>query len=329
MKTAVIIFNLGGPDEQKAVKPFLFNLFYDPAIIRLPKAPRWLVAKMISNLRARKAKKIYKQIGGKSPILEQTARQAEALENLLKDKGEYKLFTCMRYWHPMSDIVVKNVKNYAPERIILLPLYPQYSTTTTQSSFDDWERAAAHVGLNVPTTKIHSYPADLAFVAAHAKLIKDAYWKASEHGKPRVLFSAHGLPEKIVKAGDPYQKQVEQTVAAIVQILAIEGLDFRICYQSRVGPMKWIGPSTEHEISHAGKENLPLLVVPVSFVSEHSETLVELDIDYRQLAEKAGAADYVRVPALCAEPLFIEALADLCTSSAQALPLANPEKQAA
>lgn len=327
-KTAVIIFNLGGPDEQKAVKPFLFNLFYDPAIIRLPKAPRWMIAKMISTLRARKAKKIYAQIGGKSPILEQTARQAEALEKLLKDKGEYKVFTCMRYWHPMSDTVVRNVKNYAPDNIILLPLYPQYSTTTTESSFNDWQRAVQSVGLNAPTTIINSYPIDLGFVAAHARLIKDAYWKASEHGKPRLLFSAHGLPEKVIKAGDPYQQQVEQSVAAIVQILAIEGLDFRICYQSRVGPMKWIGPSTEHEITAAGKERVPLLVVPVAFVSEHSETLVELDIDYRHLAEKSGAPDYVRVPALGVEPLFIETLAELCLN-VQEKPAANAKKQAA
>lgn len=314
-KTAVILFNLGGPDEIKAVKPFLFNLFYDPAIIDLPKPLRWLIAKLISNRRTIKARDIYNKIGGKSPILELTNLQAKALEKQLyspDNNTEYKVFVSMRYWHPMSDTVVRNVKNYSPNHIILLPLYPQFSTTTTASSFADWERAASSVGLKIPTTKICCFPADLGFIAAHAKLIKDAYWKASENGKPRVLFSAHGLPEKIIEKGDPYQWQVEKTVAMITQILAIEELDYSICYQSRVGLLKWLTPSAESEIKRAGDEKIPLLVVPVSFVSEHSETLVELDIEYCHLAEKYGVTGYMRVPALGVEPLFIEALADLC-----------------
>lgn len=320
-KIAIILFNLGGPDEARAIKPFLFNLFNDPAIIDLPKMLRWLVAKMISSRRAVKANDIYNKIGGKSPILEFTNEQAQALENKLNsenDNSDYKVFVSMRYWNPMSDIVVKNVKNYAPDHIILLPLYPQFSTTTTGSSFADWDRAASSVNLKIPTSKICCYPTDLGFIAAHARLIKDAYWKASENGKPRVLFSAHGLPEKIIKKGDPYQKQVEKTVNMVTQILAIEALDYRICYQSKVGPMKWIGPSAENEIKRAGSEKIPLLIVPVSFVSEHSETLFELDIEYRGLAEKSGVTGYVRVPALGVEPMFIEALADLCLKAKDA-----------
>lgn len=316
-KTAIILLNIGGPDEIKAVKPFLFNLFYDPAIINLPKSLRWIVAKIFSGRRAVKAIDIYNKIGGKSPILELTNAQAKALEDRLsrnKD-SDYKVFVSMRYWNPMSDTVVRNVKNYNPDHIILLPLYPQFSTTTTGSSFADWEKSAKNINLHVPTTKICCYPADLGFITAHAKLIKDAYWKASENGKPRVLFSAHGLPEKIVEKGDPYQWQVEKTVSIITQILAIEALDYSICYQSRVGLLKWIGPSTESEVRRAAKEKIPVLVVPVSFVSEHSETLVELDIDYRNLAEKNGATGYVRAPALGIEPLFIETLADLCLKS--------------
>ncbi len=314
-KTAIILFNLGGPDELKAVKPFLFNLFNDQAIINLSKTPRFLLAKLISSRRAGKARNIYNKIGGKSPILELTNRQAKALEEQIssQDKNSnYKVFVSMRYWHPMSDTVVKNVKNYAPDHIILLPLYPQFSTTSTGSSFKDWDRAAQENELSVPTTKICCYPADLGFVAAHAKLIKDAYWKASETGKPRVLFSAHGLPKKVIDGGDPYQWQIEKTVTQIRQILAIEELDYSICYQSKVGLLKWLEPSTESEIKRAGKEKIPLLVVPVAFVSEHSETLVELDIEYRHIAEKSGVTGYVRVPALGVEPLFIEALADLC-----------------
>ncbi len=164
----------------------------------------------------------------------------------------------------------------------------------------------------MPTTHICCYPADRDFIAAHAKLIKDMYWKASENGKPRMIFSAHGLPEKIIDAGDPYQSQVEETVAAVVPVLAIDELDYRICYQSRVGPLEWIGPSTADEIKRAGKDKMPVLVVPVAFVSEHVETLVELDIDYRKLAESKRCPGYYRVPALGTEPFFIEALADLC-----------------
>jgi ferrochelatase len=324
-KTAVILFNLGGPDEIKAVKPFLFNLFNDPAIIDLPKAARWLAAKVISGRRKAKATAIYNKMGGKSPILELTNLQAQALEKYLSaqgengggDKTDYRVFVSMRYWHPMSDTVVKNVKNYAPDRIILLPLYPQFSTTTTASSFKDWDRAAAKAGLNAQTTKICCYPSDFNFIAAHAKLIRDAYWKASESGKPRVLFSAHGLPEKVVKKGDPYQWQVEKTVSMITQVLAIEELDYVICYQSRVGLLKWLEPSVEAEIKRAGNEKIPVLTVPVTFVSEHSETLVELDIDYRNLAEKSGVTGYVRVPSLGTEPLFIEALAELCLNADQ------------
>ncbi len=316
-KTAIVLFNLGGPDEVKAIKPFLFNLFNDPAIMDLPKPLRWVLAKLISVKRGIKAQAMYNKIGGKSPILELTNIQAKALEDKLsrnKD-SEYKVFVSMRYWYPMSDTVVKNVRNYSPDHIILLPLYPQYSTTTTASSFADWEASASNIGLNVPTTKICCYPADLGFITAHAKLIKDSYWKASETGKPRVLFSAHGLPEKIIENGDPYQWQIEKTVSVITQILAIEGFDYSICYQSRVGALKWTSPSTEHEIKRAGSEKIPVLVVPISFVSEHSETLYELDIQYRELAEKSGVTGYVRVPALATEPLFIEALADLCLKS--------------
>lgn len=313
-KTAIILFNLGGPDDLKAVKPFLFNLFNDPAIINLPKQFRYLLAKFISSRRAGKARKIYALMGGKSPILEQTNAQAQALEKKLNvsPENEYKVFVSMRYWHPLSDGVAKNVKNYAPDEIVLLPLYPQFSTTTTGSSFADWEESAHKNGVFAPTKKICCYPTDFGFAAAHAKLIRDAYWKAAETGKPRVLFSAHGLPQKIVDNGDPYQFQVEKTVEAVTKILMIEEMDYKICYQSKVGLMKWLTPSIKNEIIAAGKQKIPLLVVPIAFVSEHSETLVELDIEYQKLAEESGVTGYERVPALGIEPLFIEALADLC-----------------
>lgn len=313
-KTAIILFNLGGPDSLKAVRPFLFNLFFDPAIIRVPTFFRWCLAHFISTKRRAKACGIYQEMGGKSPILEQTLHQALSLEQALKEKGngEYKCFIAMRYWHPMSEQVAKNVKAYAPDQIILLPLYPQYSTTTTGSSVKEWQRVAEKIQLDVPTRTICCYPTERSFVASHVKLIKDSYWKASEYGKPRILFSAHGLPEKIVKEGDPYQYQVEKTVEAITQIMAVDGLDYRICYQSRVGPLKWIGPSTDEEIKQAGADKVPVVLVPVAFVSEHSETLVELDIEYRHLAKEHGVPDYQRVRALCTDNHFIESLAQLC-----------------
>jgi len=328
-KTAVVVFNLGGPDSISAVKPFLFNLFNDRAIIDFPQPFRWLLAKLISILRSRKAKNIYKQIGGKSPILEQTNAQAEALEKKLKELGkegeEYKTFVSMRYWNPMSSVVAKKVKAYEPDRVILLPLYPQFSTATSGSSFADWKNSAAEAGLTVPSTSICCYPGDKQFLIAHAQIIRDMYWKASEEGKPRVLFSAHGLPEKIIAEGDPYQWQVEKTVEHILQILSIDEIDYSICYQSRVGPMEWIGPSIGEEIKAAGEDKCPVLVVPVSFVSEHSETLVELDIQYRKLAEKSGVTGYWRAPALGTDANFIEALAQLCIR-ADNVPVCSYEK---
>ncbi len=321
-KRAVILFNLGGPDSLKAVKPFLFNLFHDKAIIPLPQPFRYLLAQLISTTRNAKAQGIYKHMGGKSPLLPLTSEQADALEKKLNAskknaEDEFKVFVCMRYWHPMTELVVKKVKAYGPDAITLLPLYPQYSTTTTGSSFAKWDKVAKKEGLSAPTSAVCCYPVDRGLVAGHVKLIKEMYWKASEHGKPRVLFSAHGLPQKIIDAGDPYQWQVERTVAAITQVLAIDELDSTICYQSRVGRLEWIGPSTEEEIKQAGADKVPVLVVPVAFVSEHSETLVELDIDYRKMAEAAGVLGYYRVQALNVEPFFIEALADMCLADAK------------
>jgi len=311
MKTAVILFNLGGPDNPDAVQPFLFNLFSDPAIISVPQPFRWMLAKLISTRRAPIAREIYANLGGKSPLLELTQEQAGALEAQCPDLGEVKTFICMRYWHPMSDDVAAQVKKFAPDKIILLPLYPQYSTTTSGSSFKDWHRAAAKAGLSVPAVEICCYPQSDGWVDAQASLIKSAYASADESAKPRVLFSAHGLPKKVIAAGDPYQWQVEQTSNAVVDRLGIAGLDWVVCYQSQVGPLEWIGPSTDDEIKRAGKDGVPLIVVPIAFVSEHSETLVELDIEYKELADEHGVPGYTRVPAVGTHPSFVSALSGL------------------
>jgi protoporphyrin/coproporphyrin ferrochelatase len=307
MKTAIILFNLGGPDGPDAVKPFLFNLFSDPAIINLPQPLRWLIAKLISGRRAPVARGIYRQMGGRSPILPNTEAQARALETALGP--EFKCFIAMRYWRPRAAGQVAAVKAWQPDRVLLLPLYPQFSTTTTGSSVKEWQGEAAMAGLVVPTISLHSYPTNPGFVAAVAERVRAGLAKFAGP-RPRVLFSAHGLPKKIIDAGDPYQAQVEQSVAAVVASLALPELDWVICYQSRVGPMEWIGPSTEAEVIRAGADGMPLLVVPIAFVSEHSETLVELDIEYRELAQHKGVPAYIRAPTVDAEPVFIAGLAD-------------------
>lgn len=322
MRVAVILFNLGGPDKLESVKPFLFNLFQDPAIISVPQPFRWMLAKLISSRRAPIAQEIYEHIGGKSPLLELTTEQANALEVECDGIGEVKAFICMRYWHPMSPEAVASVKRYNPDKIILLPLYPQFSTTTTGSSINDWLKQARKVGLTAPTVEVCCYPRESGWVTAQAKLTAKTYQMATtdlkqDAKKPRVLFSAHGLPKKVIEKGDPYQWQVEQTSAAVAQELNIDNLDWVVCYQSRVGPLEWIGPSTEDEIARAGKDDTPLIVVPIAFVSEHSETLVELDIEYGELAEEAGVPAYHRVPAVGTHPDFISAIGSLVRRATQ------------
>lgn len=311
-KTAIVLFNLGGPDGPEAVEPFLFNLFNDKAIIGLPNPFRKLLARLISRKRAPTAQKIYDEIGGKSPIVENTEAQASALESSLLGHGHVKVFYCMRYWHPMSDAVVNQVKEYAPDHIILLPLYPQFSTTTTGSSFKEWKRAAADAGLDVPTSSVCCYPTQADFITAHAALIRTYYDEAKQFGAPRILFSAHGLPEKIIKRGDPYQMQVELGTQAVLKTLGIANVDYVNCYQSRVGPLKWIGPATTDELLRAGHEKKPVVLVPIAFVSEHSETLVELDIEYAEMAHEQGVEHYYRVPTLSTNAHFIAGLSDIC-----------------
>lgn len=310
-KLAVVLFSMGGPDSPEAVRPFLFNLFNDPAIIGAPGPVRWLLAKWISKKRAPVAREIYAHLGGKSPLLEHTRKQGEALAEALTGKDEVRAFVAMRYWHPFARETAKEVKAFGPDEVILLPMYPQYSTATSATSLADWKREAAAAGLTAPTREICCYPTDGGFIGAETDLTAKALDEASAHGSPRVLFSAHGLPKSVVAKGDPYQWQVEQSAAAIAKALGRDTLDWRVCYQSRVGPLEWIGPSTDDELERAGKEGVPVVLVPLAFVSEHSETLVELDIEYRELAEKAGVPCYVRVSTVLDHPEFIRGLADL------------------
>ncbi len=304
-KIAVILFNLGGPDSLESVRPFLFNLFNDKAIIGAPQPIRWALATLISTTRTKLAQSNYALIGGRSPLLPETQAQAGALQARLDqasiDGVELKTFIAMRYWRPFAADAAAEARAWGAEEALLLPLYPQFSTTTTGSAMGAWDKA-----WNQPTRTLCCYPTGAAFARAHADAILSAWREAGSPPSPRVLFSAHGLPKRIVESGDPYQWQVEQTVAAVRAKLPAEW-QYRTCYQSRVGPLEWIGPSTEHEIHQAVTEGQGLIVSPIAFVSEHVETLVELDIEYGKLA--APLPFYIRAKALGVADGLIDSLA--------------------
>jgi protoporphyrin/coproporphyrin ferrochelatase len=314
VKIAVVLFNLGGPDSLDAVEPFLRNLFSDAAIIRLPGFLRYPLARLIAARRAPVAREIYRHLGGRSPILEETQAQAAALEGALTRAGfTARCVIAMRYWHPLTVAAVAAVKAFSPDRVVLLPLYPQYSTTTTGSSLSEWRAGARRAQLTAPHHEVCCYPFEAGFVAAVSELLEQATARTRNGVSYRVLFSAHGLPKRVIDSGDPYQWQVERTVQAILTSRPVA--DHVICYQSRVGPLEWIGPSTDNEVRRAGAEGKGLIVVPVAFVSEHSETLVELDIEYGKLARESGVPDYIRVPAVRTHPAFIDGLARLVTAA--------------
>ncbi len=309
-KLAIILFNLGGPDSMQAVKPFLFNLFNDKYIITIPKFFRYLLACLISSTREKKAKGIYAKMGGRSSILPETESQAKALTEYLNDKidNEFKIFICMRHWHPMINETIAQLEEFDSQEIILLPLYPQFSTTTTASSVEDFILHINKSKLKNSICKtICCYPTEKNFIKSHAELIKA---KFSQEKNYRILFSAHGLPKKIIEAGDPYQWQVEESVKAIIKEMNIENIDHIITYQSKVGPLEWLKPNTEDEIEIAAKDGINLIIVPIAFISEHSETSVELDMDYREIAQEYNI-DYIRIPTLSIDHLFIKSLGEM------------------
>jgi len=306
-KLAVVLFNLGGPDGPEAVKPFLTNLFSDPAIITLPAIVRLPLARMIAGGREAAAKANYAIMGGGSPLLPETKRQADALQATLaaaRPDLESRVFIAMRYWKPFAAETAREVAVFAPDQVVLLPLYPQFSTTTSASSLKDWARAYRGPGAS---HAVCCYPTAQGLVEAHARAISQTWLKAGRPSNVRLLFSAHGLPEKIIAAGDPYQAQVEATAAAVAALLP-ELPDWQVCYQSRVGRLKWIGPSTDDAIRAAGADGRGVLVSPIAFVSEHVETLVELDHEYADLARQIGCAPYLRSPTPTVDPALIDAL---------------------
>ena len=307
-RLAVVLFNLGGPDSLKAVKPFLFNLFRDPAIITLPALARYPLAALISTTREKTAQANYAVMGGASPLLPETKAQAQALEAELKAKApdvESRCFIAMRYWKPFSRETARAVADFAPDEIVLLPLYPQYSTTTSASSVAEWKKLYRGAGAS---RTVCCYPTAAGLAEAHAAAIRKAWEDGGKPANVRLLFSAHGLPQQVVDAGDPYRAQIEATAAAIAERLP-ELADWRVCFQSRVGRLKWLEPATDAEIRLAGREKKGVVIAPIAFVSEHVETLVELDHEYAALAREVGCAPYLRARTPGVAASFIEILA--------------------
>lgn len=321
-KIAVVLFQLGGPDSLDAVEPFLYNLFSDPDIFDFPGSSVFgkPLARYISRNRKEHAQSHYREIGGRSPILDLTMAQSNALEKQLRAEGlDATTFVTMRYWHPMTDEVVQKVAVGNFSRVILLPLYQQFSKSTTFSSVNEWNRQAALAGLSLPTQLICCYPIHPALVEAYVSRVNEAYQKFGSVGQPDIdlVFSAHGVPLSYIKAGDPYQLQVEETVRAIRE----KGRwvsPSHVCYQSKVGPQKWLTPSlTDTVQSLIGKGRRKLLIVPVAFVTEHIETLHEIDIELREEAETWGVEKMVLMPALNDHPAFIRCLSDLVIARLQ------------
>ncbi len=309
-KIAVVLFNLGGPDSLDAVEPFLFNLFCDSDIFNLPFGQK-LFAKIISNRRAPKVKKEYELIGGKSPINEYTELQRVQLEKRLnKLDVNAEVFTAMRYWNPLTKEVCQKVEKGNYNKIVLMPLYPQYSITTTGSSFNEWNRH--YKGDTNKLIYISSFYDNELYLKAINQRIDETILRFPENKQNEVVvvFSAHGTPVSLVKKGDPYNTHIQETVKLVMEARK-HSHKHVLCYQSKVGPVKWLEPSTDKMIeSLAEKGDKNLLIVPISFVSDHVETLFELIIEYRHVAEQNNIDNYIVMEGLNGSELFIECLAD-------------------
>jgi ferrochelatase len=320
-RVGVLLLNLGGPEQLEDVRPFLFNLFSDPEIIRLPFV--WLqkpLAWLISTSRSKKSQENYKLIGGGSPLLRITQEQGRALQSALQQKGQdAQIYVGMRYWHPFTEEAIARIKRDNVTRLVILPLYPQFSISTSGSSFrllsKIWQEDPA-LQRQVDYTVIPSWYKRSGYLRAMADLIAEQLDQFAEPDQAHVFFSAHGVPLSYVEeAGDPYQKEIEDCTALIMQTLDRPNAH-TLAYQSRVGPVEWLKPYTEETIEELAAEGIKnLLVVPISFVSEHIETLQEIDMEYREVAEHAGIENFRRVPALNTHPVFIDDLADMVVSA--------------
>ncbi|CAK6689044.1 MULTISPECIES: ferrochelatase [unclassified Synechococcus] len=328
-RVGVLLLNLGGPERIEDVGPFLYNLFADPEIIRLPtpllqKPLAWL----ISTLRSNKSKEAYRAIGGGSPLRRITEQQARELQSELRQRGvQATTYVAMRYWHPFTESAVDDIKADSVDEVVVLPLYPHFSISTSGSSFRELQRLrqADPAFSKLPIRCIRSWYDHPGYVLAMAELIAAGVRSCHDPASAHVFFSAHGVPKSYVEeAGDPYQQEIEAcstlVMAKLEQLLG-HGNPHTLAYQSRVGPVEWLKPYTDEALVRLGEEGVQeLVVVPISFVSEHIETLEEIDIEYREIATEAGISNFVRVPALDTYPTFIKGLADLVQ-----LALAGPE----
>ncbi len=306
-KTAIVLFNLGGPDSLEAVQPFLENLFNDPDIFKLPFQKN--LARFISKKRAPKVEEEYKLIGGKSPLGMWTERQRSLLEESLKNSGlNADVFVAMRYWKPLTPETAEKVASGNYDQVILLPLYPHYSVSTTGSSYNEWKRH--YKGDIAKTILVEEYCDNPLYINALNERISEGIEKfpASVRNEVELVFSAHGTPVSYLKKGDPYSSHIRRTIDAVMA-LRKNDLSHHLCFQSKVGPAKWLEPATDtmiEQLAEQGKKQL--LIIPVSFVSDHVETLFELDIEYRHVAEQKSIENYIVMPGLNDSPSFIEAL---------------------
>ncbi len=320
-KIAVVLLQLGGPDSLDAVEPFLYNLFCDPDIIDIPGAFlfRKTLARIISSKRAPIVQELYRKIGNRSPILKQTKLQAARLLEVLNEKNyDVDVHVAMRYWHPMTEEVVKKIIDSRPDRIILLPLYPHYCKATTGSSLNEWKRAAKALKMpDIPTTVIDHYYDHPLYIEALVKRISFALNRVPQQDRSKVqlIFSAHGTPVKLVKDGDPYSHHIRKTYELVVE-KGNFGLPHLLCFQSKVGPQRWLTPSLTGTIERLGHEGAThLIVVPIAFVTDHIETLSEINIEAKEEALKLGVTYYDMMPALLTEEHFINCLSDLVEQS--------------
>jgi ferrochelatase len=318
----VVVLNLGGPDSLAAVEPFLRNLFADPDVIHFPPGMGWLqpvFARMVAQRRGPKARANYEQIGGRSPIADESKAQAEAVAAALGRRGwRSHGVVAMGCWHPFSDEAVARLLQVGIRRAVALPLYPQYSRTTTGSSFVALDRAVAAAGGALEIARVERYPVAPGYLEAICDRVRAAASTVplEERTGVPVLFSAHGLPESYIRRGDPYLDEIRTTVAALTARLGL-GARARLCFQSRVGPQRWLGPTTEETIDAVAKEGWKsVVVVPIAFTGEHIETLQEIDILFKEHATRAGITCFARARTVGTHPAFISALADLAEAAA-------------
>lgn len=320
MKLGVILFQLGGPDSLEAIEPFLYNLFCDPDIIDFPFAriARRPLAKLISTRRAKHVAHHYAEIGGKSPILEFTQGQATALEAVLRKEFDAKVSIAMRYWKPFTADAIREMARHAPNELVLLPLYPQYSKTTTGSSLNEWARHFQPNGWNPRVHVVPEFHQDEAYLSSVVEAVNRSTAAFADPKDVDMVFSAHSVPVSVVERGDPYQRQIEQTVELVWQRGQWPGRR-HLCYQSKVGASKWLSPSMHETVKRLAAEGRRhVLVVPISFVSDHVETLHEINMEHREQAAGLGITDYRMVPGLNDSPAFIDALAGMVRAAVSA-----------